>query len=52
MGFDPNKADQRMARKRFKPDFDMNFVHATARMLCPAIAECFIDGLRKAGISD
>jgi TolB-like protein/Tfp pilus assembly protein PilF len=35
-----------------KPDFDMNFVRATAKMMCPAIAECFINGLRKAGISD
>ena len=35
-----------------KTDFDMNFVHATAKMMHPSSAERYINGLRKAGLSE
>ena len=35
-----------------KPDFDMDFVRATAKMMHPSSAKRYIDGLRKAGLAE
>ena len=34
-----------------RPDFDMAFVRAATKMICPPVAKRYIEGLRKAGLA-